>query len=191
MAAPSQGTRRYAAYLQRIIELGDQQETFNHKVKIVHKLLLSWVVPAVLIKIKGEDFPLIVHKKYTFSLYDSANLYRDIEAMRGRKFEDYEVGTQFNLLSLLGQNCIVILEKVQRKDKIGFVEQITGFEPLPEDDLEPEKLIPKQSLTFADFDWNIYRGLSLKLQESISRSPQFKGLQTQINGLDPAEDLPL
>ena len=78
-------------------DLGMQQTPWGDK----HKVLLVWQLEQV-DEEAGKRFQ--VRKNYTLSLSEKANLRRDLECWRGRKFTEQEL-QGFDLEKLLNVNC--------------------------------------------------------------------------------------
>jgi hypothetical protein len=65
------------------------------------KIRISWQIEEIS---PENDKPYLVHKSYTLSLNEKANLRKDLETWRGRKFSREEL-EGFDLEVLLGVNC--------------------------------------------------------------------------------------
>src|SRR6185436_8399648 len=96
----------YTAACYGIIDLGTHlNPVFGSE---QHKILVQWELPEV----RGEferdgkklNLPRAVSKRYTLSLSEKANLRRDLESWRGRKFATQELAG-FDLRALLGVSC--------------------------------------------------------------------------------------
>lgn len=84
-----------------VVDLGTQDDTFNNKPRLVHKVRVSWEIPALRVNLEDGQRPASVHKKYTLSLSEKATLRHDLESWRGRAFTDAEL-KGFVLSKLLG-----------------------------------------------------------------------------------------
>lgn len=78
-------------------DLGLQKTPWGEK----HKVIIVWQIDEI---DPENDKPFQVRQQYTLSLSDKANLRRDLECWRGRKFTDDEL-QGFDLEKLLGANC--------------------------------------------------------------------------------------
>jgi hypothetical protein len=96
----------YLAVCYGLIDLGTHPNPmFGNE---AHKVLVQWEVPEV----RGEferdgkpvNLPRAISKRYTLSLSDKANLRKDLESWRGRKFTTQELGG-FDLKAILGTAC--------------------------------------------------------------------------------------
>lgn len=66
-----------------------------------HKVVLYWQLEDIDPKTKKR---FLATKNYTLSLHEKANLRRDLESWRGRKFKEDEL-KKFDLEKLIGANC--------------------------------------------------------------------------------------
>lgn len=96
----------YVAVCYGLIDLGTHHNpTFGNE---THKILIQWEVP----EIRGEferdgqkvSLPRAISKRYTLSLSEKANLRKDLESWRGRKFTAQEL-SGFDLKTILGTAC--------------------------------------------------------------------------------------
>ncbi len=102
------------AVCSRIYDLGTQHsELFKTD---AHKILITWEVPGETIEIDGEDVPRIISREYTLSLSKKSNLRPDLEAWRGKQFNEKEL-QGFNVEKLLGANCQLQIVHVKKEDK--------------------------------------------------------------------------
>lgn len=88
-------------------DLGTQLESSfkDREVKTEkRKLMLVWDLPHERIEIDGEDKPRQLSKRYTRSLDEKANLRKDLDAWRGRKFTPEELH-EFDLDNVVGAPC--------------------------------------------------------------------------------------
>lgn len=82
-----------------------------------HQVVVGWEIDQ---KVSSGDYagkPMTVHKTYTLSLNEKANLAKDLESWRGRKFSDDERKEGFDLERLVGQRCMLNLVEVERQGK--------------------------------------------------------------------------
>ncbi|MFZ2643172.1 MAG: hypothetical protein WA117_19425 [Verrucomicrobiia bacterium] len=91
----------HAGRCYAVVDLGTQDDTYQNRPRLVHKVRISWEIPALRVKYEDGDRPAAVHKKYTLSLSEKANLRHDLESWRGRAFTDAEL-KGFVLKKLLG-----------------------------------------------------------------------------------------
>lgn len=80
-----------------VLDLGIQKTPWGE----AHKIELRWILEE---KDPKTGKPFLLLKRYTLSLHEKANLRRELETWRGRKFTPDEL-QGFDLEKLLGANC--------------------------------------------------------------------------------------
>jgi len=169
----------YVARCYSMIEIGHVKEEFPGKPpRKVHKVLIGWELPtelAVFAEEKGEQ-PYVVSKKYTVSLHEKSKLREHLESWRGKPFADDEIGT-FNLQNLLGAVCMVTITQRASSDGSRTYPEVKSVVKLMKGQSCPPAVNPKRFLCFEDFDWELFNGLSEKMQELIKSSDEFNHLQ--------------
>jgi hypothetical protein len=104
----------FTATCYSIVDLGDQySEKFSNTSR---KVLITWELPDETIEIEGEILPRAISKEYTLSLNDKANLKKDLEAWRGKKFTEDEL-KGFDLENVLGKSCQLQIIHTSKGDK--------------------------------------------------------------------------
>lgn len=95
----------YHAVCYGLIEIGTH---YNKKYdKDAHECIIMWEIPDSRITLKeGNEVARSISKKYTLSLGEKANLYKDLVSWRGRAFAKEEL-EGFDLKNLLGANCMI------------------------------------------------------------------------------------
>lgn len=96
---PQAGT--YPALLAALIDLGTHSFNYSGEVKENRKILLVWELTG---EFDSKGNPFLVNESYTWSLNKKATLRGIVEGFIGRTMAD---GEDFDLLSLLGQPCMV------------------------------------------------------------------------------------
>lgn len=96
----------YVGICYGLIDLGTHPNpTFGRE---AHKILLQWEIPEMRADCERDgkivNLPRAISKRYTLSLSEKANLRRDLESWRGRKFTAQELAG-FDLKALLGASC--------------------------------------------------------------------------------------
>jgi hypothetical protein len=139
----------YVAVAYGLVDLGTHHSpTFGNE---SHKVLVQWEVPEV----RGEferdgqkvSLPRAISKKYTLSLSEKANLRRDLESWRGRKFTAQEL-SGFDLRALLGAACqLQIVHETSKEGRIYAT--IAAIMALPKGTPRPK---PENTPTFFSFE---------------------------------------
>lgn len=181
----------FTAICYRFIDLGTQPNGQFSAPK--HKIMLSWELCGELMK-EGENTgkPFTVHKRYTWSMHEKANLRHDLKSWRGRDFEPGEI-ERFDTRNLLGKACTVTVTHDVKGDKT--YTNVASVGPkmkgvAPEAQVNPNVYL---ALTPEDFDPNVFAGLRDGLKAVIGASPEYQELMegSRINdggGRGPIDD---
>lgn len=92
---------QYAATCIDIIDLGMVETTWQGKTKQAHKIVLRFFCGEFFKDNEGEQRPLWVDKRLTFSLHENSAMRPFLESWRGQKFTDSELHEGFNVAKLL------------------------------------------------------------------------------------------
>lgn len=139
----------YVAVCYGLIDLGTHHNpTFGNE---AHKILVQWEVPEV----RGEferdgqkvSLPRAISKRYTLSLSEKANLRKDLESWRGRKFTAQELAG-FDLKAILGTACQLQVTHDTNKEGRTFA-SIAAIMALPRGMKAPK---PENPLAFFSFE---------------------------------------
>jgi hypothetical protein len=99
----------------------------RHKVKIVWELSPEMA--------DGRRY--IISKRYTASLHEKSNLYKDLVSWRGRPFSKDQLAG-FDLETVLGAGCQVLVQHAERDGScFANVVAVMKQSPRPEDRLKP------------------------------------------------------
>ena len=86
-------------------DIGIQKTEYKGETKVQHKIVVVWEIDENEAKMDdGRRF--MTSKRYTLSLSDKANLRKDLETWRGKKFTEEELGG-FDVEKLVGANCLL------------------------------------------------------------------------------------
>lgn len=116
-----------AAVCIDVVDLGIVEGQFGAK----HKLRVVWSLEK---RMKSADRtrlgkPYIVQKTYTSSLHKKATLRVDLEAWRGKAFDDKVLSQGFDLENLVGKPAFVSIQHAER-DGMTFA-NVVAIMPLP------------------------------------------------------------
>jgi hypothetical protein len=106
-----------------IVDLGVQKSQFYDP---KHQVYIRFALPDETISIDGEEKPMVCGKFYTLSLHEKANLRKDTENWRGKRFTEAEL-KGFDLKQLLGAPCMI---QIVHNDE-GTRDNISGISKLP------------------------------------------------------------
>ena len=136
------------AVCYRVTDLGTHATPWD---TMVRKVLVSWELPQERIDFErdgvSENLPRVISKKYTLSLHDKANLRRDLENWRGKKFTAQEL-TGWDLKKIIGANCFLQVLHKETKEGRTFAD-VSSIVGLPK---KTEKLNPENETAFFSFD---------------------------------------
>lgn len=87
---------------------------------MAHKITLSWELPEERIEVERDgkklNMPRAISKEYTLSLNEKANLRKDLENWRGKKFTEDELAG-FDVGKIVGVPCQINVVHTQKGDK--------------------------------------------------------------------------
>lgn len=156
-----------AARCCAVIDLGTQQGTYQGETKAQAKLLLSFE----LTETRSDGTPHRVSRRMTASLHKKAQLRAFLEQWRGRPFTDEDLRA-FNVGKLLGGAALLNLVHVERAGK--QYANILSVSPVPKGMSAPELREAPTLFDLSAPDWQVFAGLSSRLQETISASPEYQ-----------------
>ncbi len=162
----------FTAICYRFIDLGTHENEYMGERKTRHEVLLSW---EIVDETMADGRPFTASKKYTWSMHEKATLRKDLEAWRGKAFEDadFDGPSAFNVRKLIGKPCTLTVTHDVKSDKtyskvaaVGKV--MRGIVP-PNMTNDPVYI----ALTADEFDGEAFGKLSDKLKALITGSPEY------------------
>lgn len=172
----------YLAVCYRFLDLGTHETNFQGQPGLRHEIMIGWETPEETITdaTSGEVRPLSINKRYTWSMSQKANLRKDLEAWRGKPFEQSDFGPGgFNTKNLLGKPCMLTVVKAPNANGKEY-SNVTGVGPvlksLRDKVKAPWNKLQYLSLSHTDFDRELFNSLHDKLKEKIADSPEYKSL---------------
>ena len=190
----------HLARLYRIIDLGTQENKFEGKVTgYIRKVKFVWEVHG-----KDEDDkplvtddgkPMAVSRDYTLSWGDKANLRKDLQAWRGKPFEEHEL-RRFDLKSVLDKWCMLDIQHKPR-EKGGVYDNVVGIRPVPSAIRSmglPQGFNRCEMFTISDPDMEMFETFGKYLKATIEQSPEWKARQpvsysqNKSSGFDDMKD---
>jgi hypothetical protein len=144
--------------------------------KSVHKVVVVWEIPNCRGDFekdgKMENLPRAISKRYRLSLHKKADLRKDLESWRGKKFTDEEL-KGFDLKKLLGAPCQIQVLHNKVEDKIyaniaAIIKAPTGTQLTPEN--------PLKFFSFED-GMEIPNGTPQWIIDLVKNSEEYKGVQ--------------
>lgn len=117
-----------------------------------HKILVQWELPEVRAEFERDgakvNQPRAISKRYTLSLSEKANLRRDLESWRGRKFTAPELAG-FDLRALLGATCQLQIVHETSKENRTYA-TIAAIMALPKGTPKPKPENPHSFFSFEE-----------------------------------------
>ena len=105
----------YEAVCGSVIDLGTHEDTTYGKRQ--RKVMIGFEIPSLTFKTDNGEEPRVIGKAYTLSLRDKANLRKDLESWRGKKFTDDEL-LGFDLKKIIGVSAqIQVIHNTTKKGK--------------------------------------------------------------------------
>lgn len=161
----------HVAVCVRVVDLGTQQTPFGPK----HQVVIAWELPEERMK-NGE--PFLVSNWYNWSMHPDSNLRRDLESWRGQAFTDADFGPGgFNVGKLLGVGCLINV--IHNEDKKAVIRSVSRL-PAKFETPRPHNPLIMLSLDPNEFKPESFRQLSERMQERISKAPEFRPFVEQI-----------
>jgi len=155
--------------------------------KSVHKVLIVWEIPGC----RGEferdgkkvKLPRAISKRYRLSLHKKADLRKDLESWRGKKFTDEEL-KGFDLKKLLGAPCQIQVLHNKVDDKV--YANIAAITKAP----TGTKLTPENPLKFFSFEDGpeVPEGTPQWIIDLIRHAEEYKGGPHDEHDSDRYED---
>lgn len=168
----------YVARCYKIIDLGTQTTTGQYGTKETHKVMISWELFDDDVKM-ADGRPYSVTQWYTVSLSEKANLRKDLEAWRGKKFTAEEL-EGFDLNTVLGAYCMI--QVVHSEDgKYANVNSIMSYKGE-----KPKPVNPDVLFDIDKPDMEVFKSLSDNMQQKIASAPEWKQA-TQTAKPEPAK----
>lgn len=97
-----------------VADIGLQDTTYMGDTRTTQQVIITWELPRQLMK---DGRPFVQSKTYTASLNEKANLRKDLEAWRGKKFTDAELADGFDMSKLLKQWCSIGITHAEKNGK--------------------------------------------------------------------------
>lgn len=169
----------FVARCYRFIDLGSHEQTYQGQSTGLKRLvMIGFELPTELMT-TGEyaGKPFTIHKRWTWSTHEKANMRKDLESWRGKKFNDSDFGPGgFDVRNLLGVPCTLSISHSE-KDGSHYA-NITSIGPPMKGIPLPDPVNPKLFLSLESelFDRELYEGLSDKLKATIADSPEYQAI---------------
>ena len=166
----------YPARLYKVIHYGTIPNTYLGEQKMTNTIRLDFELPTetkVFDKAKGEQ-PLSISKEYTLSMNEKANLCKDLESWRGKKFTD-EDAVNFNILSVIGKECMINIAHKTSNSTGNVYSYIASISPMPKGMECPPQVNPSFVWDYdTNFDDSVLQNMHEFFQTKIKSSIEYK-----------------
>lgn len=174
---PPEGS--FLARCVKLIDLGTQySERWN---KSNRTIMVSWELPTELME--GGEFhgkPYLVSKRYTLSLGEKANLRKDLESWRGKKFTVDEL-KGFDLEAVLGAPCMLSIVHNASEATGRTYANVSAVMAVPKGTAVPAQVTPSVLFNVEAWDQAVFDSLSAHVQETINASEEAQGMKRNDN----------
>jgi hypothetical protein len=115
-----------------VVDIGTQREVWDGNEKLKRKVNFLFEIPSERIQIEKDgkriDLPRGTHKKFTNTLSDKSDLYKNLVSWRGAQFTPEQL-KGFDLFTVIGANCLLQMVAGTAKDgsAITYVNGIMGL----------------------------------------------------------------
>ena len=174
----------FIARCHRFIDLGSHEQTYQGENKGLKRLvMIGFELPTETME---DGRPFTIHKRYTWSTHEKANMRKDLESWRGAKFNDHDFGPDgFDVRNLLGVPATLTIVHSENDGKnysnIASIGKAMKGITIP-DQINASVYL---SLEADGFDREVFEGLSDKLKAFIAESPEYGrlfGAKSKSNG---------
>lgn len=173
----------YVARCYQMVEIGTVEEEYMGQMKKQKKVRIGWEFPLdqkVFSEEKGEQ-PIVISKEYALSMYEKANLRKDLESWRGKAFSKEEAEC-FDITKLIGAVCMInLIHKPSEKDPTKIYEKISSITPVPKGLVCPPAINPVFVLSYDEFDEGKFNALPDFIKEKMKSSVEFKTISDPKN----------
>lgn len=195
--AINNGTKRelipggnYVARCYSMIHIGTITEEIRGQKKDINKVRITWELPTelrVFDESKGKQ-PMVISKEYTLSMFEMANLRKDLESWRGRSFTDNEAKS-FDISKLLGVPCMINIIHTVSKKGVEYA-TISSISTMPKGLECPKQVNPT-------FEWNFedkWDEIALDefpdfIKDKIKSSAEYRAMKSEVIDMtDKAEE---
>lgn len=156
----------YVARCFKLIDLGTQRVEWQGNAKLQKKIMVSWEILDEDVKME-DGRPFAISKRYTASLYETAQLRIDLEAWRGRPFTDSELAN-FDLHDVLGAYAMVQIVHVTKDGRT-----YANMNAIMSTKEKPAPVNPDVAFDIDKFDAKVFETFSDRMKETIQASEEW------------------
>lgn len=165
----------------KVIDLGTQTTNGSRGTKSQKKVMVQWELLDDEVKMQ-DGRPFSVSQWYTASLFEAAQLRKDLESWRGKKFTDEEL-EGFDLNNILGTYCLI--QVIHSKDgQYANVQTIMKYKGD-----KPEGVNPLVSFDISNPDMDVFKGFSDKMQQKIASTPEWQEREKVVGLMQTGKEI--
>lgn len=189
---PENGT--YPARCIQVVELGTHNKEWKGESKKVEELMITWEISELM----QDGKPFVVNWRGTNSLSEKANLYKMLNAWRGKSFTEAELN-EFHLGKLLDACCLISVVTETGKNGKEYT-NVSSIMPLPKGMKAIDRVNPLVDFGICDLGTEEYDKLWPWVQKIVDSSDEGKEFHGQAppkgnSGsneppTDPDDDIP-
>lgn len=157
----------YIARCYSIIDLGTQVTEWQGDKRQRQKVLISWELLDPAAKM-SDGRPFSVSKRYTASLNENAQLRKDLQTWRGKRFTDEEL-EGFDLGKILGAYCQMQIVHAEG----GNGKTYANVDAIMSTKEKPEPINPDVQFDINKPDMEVFEGFGERLKEIIQATPEW------------------
>jgi len=165
----------HVARCYQMIHIGTIEESYLGELKHQNKVRLVFELPnecRVFNPEKGEQ-PFSIGKDYTLSMHEKANLRKDLESWRGKRFTDKEAEA-FDISVLIGKPCMLNVVHRTSKSSGKTYSDIASITPLPKGFECPAQVNDTMIFGYDPFSPEIFDSLPEWLKAKIASSDEYR-----------------
>ncbi len=167
----------YMGTCTAIVDLGIQYNEMY--AKEAQKIMIIWALIGETVMIGDEEKARTISKEYTLSLGEKANLTKDLESWRGKKFTAEEL-EGFDLVNIVNKSCQLNIIKEEKNGK--KFNNISSIMPLA----KGQKAEPLAETMIFDFtepaSWEYWSKIPGWMQDKIKNAKNYEesGLKSYV-----------
>lgn len=167
----------------KVIDLGTQTTSGVRGTKSQKKVMITWELLDDEVKMQ-DGKPFAVSQWYTASLYEAAQLRKDLESWRGKKFTSEEL-EGFDLNNVLGTYCLI--QVIHSKDgQYANVQTIMKYKGD-----KPEGVNDLVAFDISNPNMDVFNGLSDKMRAKITSTPEWEERERVVSTMTNATEEPV
>lgn len=162
-----------------VVDIGEQNSTFNNTSKYSDKILFVFEFPSEMIEVEGEMKPRQLSKEYTRSVDDRSSLKALISAWTGKSYTKEEL-LEFDVFDCIGQACMVTVGLSSN----GLYANISNVVQFPKGFPAPSTETQYYKFDMDDWKDEVFAELPEWIQNKIKKSTQYQKLHAPTDSIE-------